>query len=375
VGQRDRRLVTAGVDIDAALAFRPLTRADFPMLVRWFAAPHVRRWFPGRASLDDVAAELGPVADAAVHIHGYIATVGEHPVGLVQWERMGDDAELQGTYGVEDPNTANCDVLLGEAAHQGLGARLIRQFLESIVFADPRVTTCLIDPETDNAIAIRAYEKAGFRFVRALADDGEGGSVYLMELSKGDLAAPAHDASPFFVRPGRPEEIAIALGIDADACEAFKELSPELDVALSSDHPFVVAEVAAWREAARHGRLLFACTPDRVPVGFAVLGLADGRPHLVQISVRRAFMGRGVGRALVTRAKRWSVRAGELWLTTYAGVPWNQPWYERLGFVATPEAGCGPELRAALDAERAALPRARPRVAMVYRHPQDGRED
>jgi hypothetical protein len=79
-------------------------------------------------------------------------------------------------------------------------------------------------------------------------------------------------------------------------------------------------------------------------------------------------MKRGIGRAMVERAKHWSVRSGELWLTTYAAVPWNEPWYSRLGFVRVPDEEVGRELRDILAAERAALPSNEARVAMVYRH-------
>lgn len=73
---------------------------------------------------------------------------------------------------------------------------------------------------------------------------------------------------------------------------------------------------------------------------------------------------------LVEWAIRWSARDGELWLTTYDRVPWNRPWYERLGFTAVSDESAGPDLREILRAERAALPAVHARVAMVFRHPQ-----
>lgn len=94
----------------------------------------------------------------------------------------------------------------------------------------------------------------------------------------------------------------------------------------------------------------------------------DG-PCLDQLSVRRAWRRQGVGKTLIAHALPWSAAAGELWLTTYdARVPWNQPLHERLGFVRVDELHYGPDLRAKLSAERAALPVPEGRVAMVYRH-------
>ena len=71
----------------------------------------------------------------------------------------------------------------------------------------------------------------------------------------------------------------------------------------------------------------------------------------------------------MTLARRWSAPKGELWLTTYGHVPWNRPWYERLGFVRVRESKWGPELLAIVDSERGALPCPDQRIAMVYRHP------
>jgi RimJ/RimL family protein N-acetyltransferase len=74
----------------------------------------------------------------------------------------------------------------GEASflYRGLGGPLVRQFVHEVIFADTGVTTCFIDPEGTNATAIRAYEKAGFRFVRDVMDDGEGATVHLMEMPR-----------------------------------------------------------------------------------------------------------------------------------------------------------------------------------------------
>lgn len=94
----------------------------------------------------------------------------------------------------------------------------------------------------------------------------------------------------------------------------------------------------------------------------------DGHPFLDQVSVLRSAMRHGIGRMLVEHALKWSARQGELWLTTYDHVPWNGPWYERLGFRRMPEAEHGPELRRTFEAERAALPAPEHRIAMRYVH-------
>jgi len=223
----------------------------------------------------------------------------------------------------------------------------------------------VIDPETDNHRAIRAYEKAGFRFVRAVPEDTEGGSVYLLELSRAGLASPAPEPE-FHLRPAREGELALACAIDDDACTAFEEMG--MRVNLGDDHPFTRAEVERWRQAIEEGRLLFACTRSGEPVGFAAFGYVDGRPYLHQVSVRRALSGKGIGRMLVDRVKRWAVRPGEVLLSTYEHVPWNGPWYQRMGFERVEPEELGPEARALFESERASVPDGGRRVMMRHRH-------
>jgi aminoglycoside 6'-N-acetyltransferase len=95
---------------------------------------------------------------------------------------------MRSCYEVSDPEAINCDVLLGEMAHRGLGPGLIRQFLREVAFADPAVTVCVIDPHASNARAIRAYEKAGFRFVRRVIDFEDKVPLHLMELTRAELS-------------------------------------------------------------------------------------------------------------------------------------------------------------------------------------------
>jgi aminoglycoside 6'-N-acetyltransferase len=351
----------------APFAFRPMTHADLPLLHRWFNEPHVSRWF-GARPLADVVEEFSDYIDGRVPIHPFVVVHGGREIGMVEWERLGDFPEAMRLYGVDDPDASNCDVLIGELgrAHRGLGPEMIRAFLGQIIFADPRITTCIIDPHTENGSAIRAYEKAGFAFLRVAPEDGEGNAVYLMELRREDFAAAPPRAGATFVRPARDGELAVARDIDDDACAAYRDAG--IAVALAHDHPFSLDEEARWRGALQSGRLLFACAPEGTPIGFSAVGDVDQRPFLHQISVRCAWMRRGVGSGLIERAKRWSLRQGELWLTTYDHVAWNRPWYERLGFAVVDESLCGPALRAISAKERAALPAPERRIVMRYRH-------
>ena len=130
---------------------------------------------------------------------------------------------------------------------------------------------------------------------------------------------------------------------------------------------FAAVERARWLRACDRGLAQLIIDLNDRPVAFSVFGHVDGRPYLDQLSVVADSMRRGLGRALLAHAYEWAAPHRELWLTTYAHVPWNGPMYERAGFVRVGEAACGPGMRAILDEQRSALPAPEQRIAMVRR--------
>lgn len=167
-------------------------------------------------------------------------------------------------------------------------------------------------------------------------------------------------SSPPTLRAARTDELARLVAIDDDACTLF------VDAGRDGVVPpwFEAAEVERWAAALARGAVVVAVTSDDEPIGFASLGDVDGDAHLQQLSVRRAWMRRGVGRALLEHAIHAS-RDRPLWLTTYDDIPWNRPMYERAGFVRVDLERCGPQIRTIIEAERGALPAPRTRVVMV----------
>jgi GNAT superfamily N-acetyltransferase len=166
------------------------------------------------------------------------------------------------------------------------------------------------------------------------------------------------------LRAALPNELEQLFAIDADACALFREAGIQLE--LDASHPFFLDERARWQNAIAEGRVTVASSAGQL-LGFMALGLVDDKPYLDQLAVRRASMRAGIGRALVGQALTWAAAAGELWLTTYSHLPWNRPYYERLGFSAARAEQIGPELREILHVQRRVLPAPHERLAMVRR--------
>ncbi len=100
----------------------------------------------------------------------------------------------------------------------------------------------------------------------------------------------------------------------------------------------------------------------------------DGALHVEQISVHPDAARRGVGRALLAYAADRARAEGltALTLTTFADVPWNAPYYTRLGFRALTEPELTPGLRR-IRAEESAHGLDRwPRVCMRAEVPLAG---
>lgn len=143
-------------------------------------------------------------------------------------------------------------------------------------------------------------------------------------------------------------DIAVAQDIERAAGRPFADIGM---TAIAGDEPMSTADLAAF---VRDGRAWVAEVSDAVG-GYLVARLVDGVEHVEQVSIRPSLRGRGLGAALIDHS-------AAVTLTTFRDVPWNAPYYRRLGFAETTE--LGPELRELVACEAAAIPGVWPRVVM-----------
>ena len=137
---------------------------------------------------------------------------------------------------------------------------------------------------------------------------------------------------------------------------------------VADDEPRGVEERAPYVQG---GRAFVAIGPDDRPVGYLLLELVDGTAYIAQVSVHPSHGRLGIGRALIERAATWGVEHGlpALTLTTFVTVPWNGPYYERLGFRYIATAQEPPGLREIRDRERESGLDAWPRACMIRHIP------
>ena len=144
----------------------------------------------------------------------------------------------------------------------------------------------------------------------------------------------------------RPEDLAVLPAIELAAARLLVGHAPEsvLNESTSDD---------ALKTAQRHGRLWVALADD-VPVGFAHVEVIEpAAAHLAEIDVHPRHGRRGLGTKLVRAVCDWAMAAGyrSVTLTTFRDVPWNMPFYARLGFEVIPSESLSAALRSVVQAE------------------------
>jgi GNAT superfamily N-acetyltransferase len=165
---------------------------------------------------------------------------------------------------------------------------------------------------------------------------------------------------PYRVARAVPGQLPALAAIERAAGERFEAADLPRELARKTTPHAVLAS------ACEDGRLWVALASER-PVGFAFVGVVDGRAHLAEMSVHPDHERRGLGSQLLEHALDWRgapERPGTT-LTTFDHVPWNRPFYERRGFVRLDAVEPGSELAKILAGEeRSGLRR---RIAMIHR--------
>lgn len=151
---------------------------------------------------------------------------------------------------------------------------------------------------------------------------------------------------PYSITTARPGDVVHIPAIELAAAQLLSGHAPES--ALNE-----TTELDVLHEAQRHGRLWVALATD-APVGFAHAELIEpATAHLEEVDVDPAHGRRGLGTRLVLTLCEWAMSHGyeAVTLTTFRDVPWNMPFYARLGFEVVAGSELTPALRAIVDNE------------------------
>jgi ribosomal protein S18 acetylase RimI-like enzyme len=133
------------------------------------------------------------------------------------------------------------------------------------------------------------------------------------------------------VRPSTVDDVPAMQAVSVAAAARFRGVD-DPRIARSADAPPYWTE--GLERASVQQRAWVALDDDGSIIGFAVAWVVDGEGHLDELAVVPEHGRRGVGRALVDQVVAWTVAQGltSITLTTFRDVPWNAPYYEKLGF-------------------------------------------
>ncbi len=158
----------------SAIAFRPLELADGPLLTRWLAEPHVRRFYQKQPiTLAEVEDEYGATIRGEEPSLSHIAACDGAPFGYIQCYANMAYPEYAETIGVD--HGVSVDLYIGDPAFvgRGFGRAMLAAYLARIAFpAYPAEDLAYIAHEPDNLAALACSLTVGFKPLRQIVEDG-----------------------------------------------------------------------------------------------------------------------------------------------------------------------------------------------------------
>jgi len=167
------------------------------------------------------------------------------------------------------------------------------------------------------------------------------------------------------IRPAATADIGRIQEIETTAGELFRALGMD---AVADDPPPTVEQLSAYVAA---GTAWVAADPAGEAIGYILIDAQANGAHIEQVTVHPQHARRGVGAALIGQVDQWAAEKGleHLSLTTFRDVPWNGPYYERLGFRHLPGSQWSAELRGIVEGEANRGLASWPRTVMSRRVP------
>lgn len=168
------------------------------------------------------------------------------------------------------------------------------------------------------------------------------------------------------IRLGSADEIHKIAPLEHAAAEAFRTIGMD---AIADDAPMSEADLLQAVEAQR----LWVAVEYGVLKAYLVGDFLPQSLHIDQVTVHPDASRRGLGALMIesVSADPRSKERGLITLTSFANVPWNAPYYERIGFIDIAKEDWPEGVAAKVEIEQAKGLAAWPRVVMQREIPEE----
>lgn len=147
------------MDGSPEVRLRPATDADLPLIRGWLRRPEIVRWWGPRATAEaEIMLAMGSEHALCRMVEADGETIGyAHAVDATLWGEALPDGLAPGTWDI--------DIFIASTAHRGkgVGVRALDLLREEVFSSTLAVAVCVF-ASIANERAVRAYEKAGFRW-------------------------------------------------------------------------------------------------------------------------------------------------------------------------------------------------------------------
>jgi aminoglycoside 6'-N-acetyltransferase len=157
------------------VSLRPVTARDRDQIWRWLARPDIEAWWGPKSQ---TGAEVALALDCPHAICRVIEADGEaigyaHAIDASVWgDALPEELE---------PGTWDLDLFIASESHRGKGAGAAAlDLLKREVFDTTLAVAVSVFPSIRNEQAVRAYEKAGFRWRRIWHDPATGPAWFMV---------------------------------------------------------------------------------------------------------------------------------------------------------------------------------------------------
>jgi aminoglycoside 6'-N-acetyltransferase len=171
---------------ESLITFTPLQEKDFPLMHHWLNEEHVKVWWGKEGkSFENINSKYTRYLDGSEKTQGFIIHYDKKPIGYIQTYKIDDHPEYKKQLDIAE-NAAGLDLFIGEKnfTGKGLGTLVVKKFTDEIIFKIYDVVSCIADPSQRNLASIKAFQKAGFTYLKDGADKETGDKETVVRLAR-----------------------------------------------------------------------------------------------------------------------------------------------------------------------------------------------